>query len=520
MLALAILLAWGLGVGMLVRKEFFRERSAVLAEAALRLAPGVSFFIVERDGRQVGFASTTIDTSTTTFEIVDYLISDPPAARADDRESGRVSMTLSRSLALRTFDLEVDDRDGIRGLGGRAEGDSAIRFARSGDGAQADTQRVVVDGPVLLPPLVPAVAMLTSDPDVGERVAVQIFDPASGAQRDVRLRFVAESLFTLVDSARFDSSTMRFVPALLDTERAWRLEPEDSVGFSGWVDALGRVVETTRPDGLRLRRIAYEMAFENWRRDRAAAEAGADPSTLGMSATPARGVLEGTAIAAGAMPRGAGPSAFRVRFTGTSLDDFDLQGGRQTLRGDTLVIQREPAADLEADWSLTGQGPGFRERFADELRAEPLLQVNDRAIAALALRIAGPERDPRVVAERINRWVFDSLRKAVTVTVPNAAAVLRARRGDTGEHAQLFTALARSLGIPTRIATGLVHVDGRFHYHVWPEIRLRDWVAIDPTFGQFPADAAHVRLVRGRLERQGDLLRRLGTARLDVLDSR
>lgn len=520
LLALAILLAWGLGVGMLVRKEFFRERSAVLAEAALRLAPGVSFFIVERDGRQVGFASTTIDTSTTTFEVVDYLIADPPTARADDRESARAAITLSRSLALRTFEVEADGRAGARAVGGRAEGDSAIVFSRRQGSEVADSQRVVLGGPVLLPTLVPAVAMLTSEPEVGERVVVPTFDPATRAPRDVRLRFDAESLFTLIDSARFDSTTMRFVPALLDTVRAWRLVAEDSGDFTGWVDALGRVVETTRSGGLRLRRVAYEMAFENWRRDRAAVAAGADPSTVGLLGAPSGGAFEGTAIAAGALPSGAGPSTFRLRLAGGALDAFDLQGGRQSLHGDTLVVHREQPADLDADWSLTDRGDGFRQRFAAELSAEPLLQARDRAISALAVRIAGAERDPRAVAERINRWVHDSLRKAVTVTVPNAVQVMRARRGDTGEHTQLFTALARSIGIPTRIATGLVYVDGRFHYHAWPEVRLRDWVAVDPTFGQFPADAAHVRLVRGRLEREGELLRRVGSLRLEVLDPR
>ena len=128
--------------------------------------------------------------------------------------------------------------------------------------------------------------------------------------------------------------------------------------------------------------------------------------------------------------------------------------------------------------------------------------------------------DPRVVAERINRWVHDSLAKEITVSIPNAVQVLRSRRGDCNEHTQLFTALARAAGIPTRIATGLAYVDGKFYYHAWPEIRLRDWVAVDPTFGQFPADAAHLRFVRGGLTRQGELLRLVGNLRLEVLDAR
>lgn len=514
LIAVAILAAWSVGVGLLVRREFFRERSAVLAEAAMRLAPGVSFFVVEQEGRQIGFASTTIDTSTTAFEVVDYFIADLPVAGRAFRASARSVITLSRALALRTFDVQVESADAPLSVSGRAEGDSAIAFVLAAPGQSADTQRVAVDGPILLPTLVPAAAMLTAEPKVGRTVAVPSFDPASMAARDLVLRFAAESLFSVVDSATFDSTTMRFVPALVDTVRAWKLEPVEGGGFSGWVDAQGRVVQATQPGGITIRRVAYEIAFDNWRRDRASAGASTEAAaTVGS-------ILEGTAIAAGALPGRDGPSALRVRLSGVALGGFDLQGGRQRLTGDTLTIAREGAEALAADWSLADRLPGWRARFRAELAAEPLLQVNDREIGALAVRIAGADRDPRVVAERINRWVFDSLAKEVTVSVPNAVQVLRTRRGDCNEHTQLFTALARAAGIPTRIATGLAYVDGKFYYHAWPEIRLRDWVAVDPTFGQFPADAAHLRFVRGGLTRQGELLRLVGNLRLEVLAAR
>src|SRR2546430_8966554 len=47
--------------------------------------------------------------------------------------------------------------------------------------------------------------------------------------------------------------------------------------------------------------------------------------------------------------------------------------------------------------------------------------------------------------------------------------------------------------------SGLVYLDGRFYYHAWPEVWLRDWVAVDPTLDQFPADATHLRFVVGGL---------------------
>ena len=517
--AVAILAAWAVGVGLLIRREYFRESAAVLAEAALRLGPSTSFYVVEQDGRQIGYASTTIDTSRTQFEVTDYFTADLPVAGQEFRASARSVITTSRALALQTFAVTVENAVAPMEVTGRAEGDSAVSFTLQVPGQPADSQRLAVQGPILLPTLIPAAAMLVGDPEVGRTVTVASFDPTTMAAKDLTLRFAAESLFALVDSARFDSSTMAFVPALVDTVRAWKLEPTEGQGFSGWVDAQGRVVQATQPGGITLKRMAYEIAFENWRRTRGAsggparAGAGAGSGTIGD-------LLEGTAIAAGALPGRDGPGELRVRLSGTTLDGFDLQGGRQRLAGAELTVRRETREVMDADWSLAGRQAGFRTRFAAELASEPLLQANDPAIVALAVRIAGNERDPRVVAERLTRWVHDSLAKEITISVPNAVQVLRTRRGDCNEHTQLFTALARAVGIPTRIATGLAYVNGKFYYHAWPEVRLRDWVAVDPTFGQFPADAAHLRFVRGGLTRQGELLRLVGTLRIEVLDAR
>ena len=113
--------------------------------------------------------------------------------------------------------------------------------------------------------------------------------------------------------------------------------------------------------------------------------------------------------------------------------------------------------------------------------------------------------------------MHDSLKKQITFGVPNALQVLQARTGDCNEHTQLFVALARAAGLPARIAAGLAYVDGKFFYHAWPEILLDDWVAVDPTFGQFPADAAHLRFVIGGVARQTELLRLMGNLKIDVL---
>ncbi|HEV8304223.1 MAG TPA: transglutaminase-like domain-containing protein [Gemmatimonadales bacterium] len=109
------------------------------------------------------------------------------------------------------------------------------------------------------------------------------------------------------------------------------------------------------------------------------------------------------------------------------------------------------------------------------------------------------------------------MRKEVAVSVPSAVQVLETRRGDCNEHTALYVALARSVGLPARTAAGLVYLNGRFYYHAWPEVYLGDWVAVDPTFDQFPADAAHLRFTIGGLARQVELVRLVGRLKLEVL---
>ncbi|UPG93073.1 transglutaminase-like domain-containing protein [Luteibacter aegosomatissinici] len=79
---------------------------------------------------------------------------------------------------------------------------------------------------------------------------------------------------------------------------------------------------------------------------------------------------------------------------------------------------------------------------------------------------------------------------------------MRSRRGDCTEHAVLLAALARSLGIPTRVVTGLVYndrfggVDHVFVPHAWVQAWLDGyWVSFDSAQGVY--DTTHIALAAG-----------------------
>jgi hypothetical protein len=326
----------------------------------------------------------------------------------------------------------------------------------------------------------------------------------------VSLRIAAETTFVVNDSSAFDSKNGRWRGAQPDTLKAFRIMTDTAAGaagFSGWIDEQGRVVQMSQL-GLDLRRLPYEVAFENWRL--ATAQGGGRTAPVPED----RDILETTAIGANRRLRANVPE-LRVRLTNADLHGFDLTSNRQRLLGDTLIVQREPSAALVAAYTLPDGG----KRILPELTmAEPLVQSNHPEIVKLASRLSRGQRDPRVVAERINRWVYDSLEKRITFGIPSALQVLHARGGDCNEHTQLFVALARAAGIPARVDAGLAYIDGKFYYHAWPEVYLGDWVAVDPTFGQFPADAAHLRFTIGGLGRQAEMIRLMGKLKIDVLE--
>ena len=63
----------------------------------------------------------------------------------------------------------------------------------------------------------------------------------------------------------------------------------------------------------------------------------------------------------------------------------------------------------------------------------------------------------------------------------------------------------------------LFRVSGK-HAHAWPEVYLNGWVAVDPTFGQFPADATHIRLVEGGPDRQVAIVKLVGKLKVKILE--
>jgi hypothetical protein len=504
------MIAWVAALAGLVQRDLMRTSTERMAELALRVNPGNFFYAVEQDGKHIGFASSTLDTLPDSLVIRDLLVADRMVGGTLQRVTTRTDIVMSRQLALRTFAIDVGTPESPARVAGRADGDSAIVFVRQAPGVPVDTQRVVVRGPVVLPALLPLAAILRRDPAVGNTATYHTFDPATAAVHDVTVRIDAESLFTVIDSSARNLATGVWVPALRDTVRAWRLTATSGSDFSGWVDAQGRIVETSPVAGLGMRRMAYEMAFENWR--------ASSPTSSENNAD--REIVPVTVIASSVTLPARGLTHLSLRLTAPSLREFALNGGRQSLSGDVLTLGLESDDWTAVVYVPTQVTPQHRSQFNNELRAETGLQTRSGVMLRAALNIIGRQRTARAAVERLVQWTSDSIARVATNSVPDAAHALSSRRGDVDEHAQLFAALARSVDVPTRIVNGLVYVNGKFYYHAWAEVFVNGWVAVDPTFGQVPADAAHVRLMTGGFDRKARLMQLIGTLHIEVLEAR
>ena len=499
-IGVSVLAIWVMMVAWHARREYWVPEAQRLAMGAQMLAPGTHWFLISMGDVPIGIAQSRLDTIPGGYVFNDEMTMDVPALGQVHRATARTQIDLGPALELQGFDFSLDSRIGEFRVSGRSEGDSALTVTMDAGSGPQESRMPLGQGLLLDAALTLRMAASGALRE-GNEFTARIFDPSSMSERDVVVSVGPRETMVVTDSARLENG--RWVANLLDTVPVFRVDQTfGGVSISNWIDEDGQIVRAESPLGFTIERMYYELARQAWQ------GGGSEALAQGYGA-----LIEGTAISANvdvtdvaARPR------LRVRLGGVDLEGFDLQGGRQTLLGDTLVVTREA---LARTWfRLPYRGSGNMDA---ELEATPLIQSNDPRIVETARRIADGATDPIVVAQRLNDWVYRELDKDVTLSVPSALQVLDARSGDCNEHTVLYVALARALGLPTRTAVGLVHINDSFYYHAWPEVWLGEWVAVDPTLGQFPADASHLRFLIGGLARQVELIRLIGRLQLEVI---
>ncbi|MDT8367601.1 MAG: transglutaminase domain-containing protein [Longimicrobiales bacterium] len=505
-LAALVIVSWLFMVGAHLRREYFQPELARLALAAMALNPGTNFYTLTMGGRSVGQATSALDTVPDGFLLEDLMSLELPALGQTGTAVARTSVRLDPSLLMRSFEFSLDSEVGRFQAEGTVEGDTLLRVTIRSQGSEQDVEFRLAQPPVFSA-IVPIRLAMSGELEVGRSVRFPVFDPSSMSTRNVEVRVLEEDTLIFPDSAEVGPDG-RWRTASQDTVVAWRIaELFGGISVESWIDEDGRTLRASSPLGFAMEKTEYELAQQAQNEARSMPTRGVDDDVILSTAIESNLDLSGV-------------EAFdEVRFllSGVDLEGFDLDGGRQELRGDTLIVRREAIGALDPGFTLPYPSMDLR----DALQPEPLIQSAHPEIIRMAEEIttrrATWRQDPRRVATELNTAVFNMLRKEITFSVPSALQVLETRRGDCNEHTVLYVAMARALGLPARTAVGLVYTNGAFFYHAWPEVWLDGWVAMDPTFGQAPADAAHIRFVVGGLAQQVEIVRLIGNLDIEVL---
>ncbi len=155
-----------------------------------------------------------------------------------------------------------------------------------------------------------------------------------------------------------------------------------------------------------------------------------------------------------------------------------------TVTRDAGVLPPADRADVERARAVTLRYPGD----------DPHL----RALAEQAVAGLDTAEDK---ADALTAFVYRFLDYRDVVRPRTVFDTLRDRHGDCTEFADLYTTLARAVGVPARTVVGLAYragsvpQEGAFALHAWNEVAIDGrWRSVDPTWGQTRLAATHLPL--------------------------
>ena len=150
------------------------------------------------------------------------------------------------------------------------------------------------------------------------------------------------------------------------------------------------------------------------------------------------------------------------------------------------VAARRPGPDKKIQLPVTNPELAAFLKPTEEITSE------NPMVTGQAREIAGDDRDAWSVAQKLGDWTYKNLEWKL-VARAGAAQTLATREADCSEFSQLYVSMARSLGLPARMVSGLAYSGNSFGGHAWVEVWVGEWVELDPTWGTHFVDATHIR---------------------------
>jgi transglutaminase-like putative cysteine protease len=368
-------------------------------------------------------------------------------------------------------------------INGRVRGETCHVEIRSAAGRQYKTL-TIPNGTLMNPTM--RLFLNHEGIDPGRAYTVNVFDPLSMRIRPLEIRIEKKGRFPLREG---EITAYRVLYSWGDLK------------VRGWVDAFGDPIMEENPSGWTIVREGKREAM------RRAERSPGGPDLWNEAAIPTKGSIES--------PRES--RLLRIRLEGIDLGALPLDTERQKAEDtNVLRILSEDLSEVPPELNP----PCGKAEPVDGLESTPWIQSRDPRIKALSQRIVRGQESCLNRARSIMQWVFENLAKEPLISIPNALEVLELKKGDCNEHAVLFAALARAAGIPARLCAGVIYEDGKLMYHAWNEVYVGKWLCVDPTLGQFPCDAAHIKFVQGNVDDLFNMGALMGDIRAEVLEVR
>ncbi len=186
----------------------------------------------------------------------------------------------------------------------------------------------------------------------------------------------------------------------------------------------------------------------------------------------------------------------QLKWRGVPFNEFNFIDNRQKLVKTTVAND-----EFEAVLEITRAKPitkKIRLPFEDEwlnafLGEDNYIQPDNYDIRQMAATIQGSDMDAVVVVQNILKWISQNITTDFYAETLTGAQVLKKRRGKCSEYAILFASLARAAGIPNKIVLGEANNGNEWIGHMWNEVWLGEWIAVDATAGFFISGPTHVK---------------------------
>jgi len=198
---------------------------------------------------------------------------------------------------------------------------------------------------------------------------------------------------------------------------------------------------------------------------------------------------------------------------------FAISDSRQTVKIDSALKQARIKIAVPSLVSRnTVKLPVSNVSLQADIISTPYIDCDNAAIKKQAKEIVATEKNITIVCSRLRNWIHQNMQPQADIGITRSASdVLATRTGVCRDYAILFAGLARSLGVPTKVVSGLVYADNAFYYHAWVECWTGTWTPYDATLSSDYVDATHIKLAEGDATSMFTLSRIIGGLKIKVV---